>query len=194
MAIAFVSVHNAFMMGTADRRSRVTSISTSSAKPHWRQYATFDPAAPIPRNIWQTYRTSNLSDEAAEAVSSWTEMNANLSMMLHDDAAADEFILNVFGPDVHATYASFPVGVMRADFWRYAILYAMGGIYSDIDTECLQPLDDWFPARKPTNAIDVTDGSSWSPAGGLRYDSVTWADCSLVVALENGVHMCQWVR
>lgn len=195
-----VAISIVFMMGITalyNKRTGGTLLSSSSTQPSWQQYATFDPAAPIPRQLWQSYRTSNLSGEAAQAVSTWAHVNSNLSMMFHDDAAADAFILDMFGPDVHATYTSFPLAVMRADFWRYAILYARGGIYSDVDTECLRPLDDWFPPHKPGvfNFKEMTDPSSWPPAGGLHYDSVTWADCSLVVGTEvRTPHLCQWVR
>ena len=34
-----------------------------------------------------------------------------------------------------AAYRSFPLGVMRADMWRYAVLYDRGGLYADIDVK-----------------------------------------------------------
>ena len=33
-------------------------------------------------------------------------------------------------------YSSFPIGVMKADFFRYAVLLAHGGVYADVDTAC----------------------------------------------------------
>ena len=32
----------------------------------------------------------------------------------------------------------------KADIWRYLILYDKGGIYTDIDTECLIPLKEYI--------------------------------------------------
>lgn len=114
-----------------------------------------------------------------------------------DDEQASAFILDNYGPSVHSLYASFPLGVMRADFWRYAILYANGGIYSDIDTMCVTPADQWFPPRQPKSEdpIFVSNPTSWTPLkpGALDYFKLGWEDCALVAALENDVHMCQWV-
>jgi mannosyltransferase OCH1-like enzyme len=34
--------------------------------------------------------------------------------------------------------------VMKADLFRYLILYDVGGYYADIDVQCSQPLDTWL--------------------------------------------------
>ncbi len=34
-------------------------------------------------------------------------------------------------------FRAYPLGVMRADFWRYAILFAHGGLYADMDCRCV---------------------------------------------------------
>lgn len=36
-----------------------------------------------------------------------------------------------------------PIGVMKADLWRYLIIADQGGVYSDIDTVCCLPIDYW---------------------------------------------------
>jgi hypothetical protein len=68
---------------------------------------------------------------------------------------------------------------------RYAILYANGGIYSDLDTSCKKPISQWLPPRD-------------NAAAGLpmekQYIDTKWEDCPLVIGLENDVHFCQWVR
>jgi mannosyltransferase OCH1-like enzyme len=38
---------------------------------------------------------------------------------------------------------NFPKGVMKADFWRYAVLYFYGGVYTDIDTDPYKSIRDW---------------------------------------------------
>jgi alpha 1,6-mannosyltransferase len=113
-----------------------------------------------------------------------------------NDTEASAFIRTFYGRAVAAIYDAFPVGVMRGDFWRYAILYAYGGIYADVDTECLRPLSGWFPP------LVRPGGGSESPAfvqgvpgalQQLRYGNLTWQDCGLVIAMENDVHLCQWI-
>ena len=40
------------------------------------------------------------------------------------------------------TYAALTSEVARADFARYAMLYQYGGVYADMDVECMRPFDD----------------------------------------------------
>jgi mannosyltransferase OCH1-like enzyme len=96
---------------------------------------------------------------------------------------------------VYAIYAAYPLAVMRADFWRLAVLYAHGGIYADVDTKCLTPVQHWFPPRvtSPQDPRFVINASTWQAAGPLQYFNLTWDDCSLVAALENDAHVCQWI-
>lgn len=35
-------------------------------------------------------------------------------------------------------------GVLRADLFRYLVLFEYGGYYADIDVTCDTPIDDWF--------------------------------------------------
>ncbi len=36
---------------------------------------------------------------------------------------------------VAQVWQSYPLGVMRADMWRYAALFINGGIYADMDVK-----------------------------------------------------------
>eukprot|EP00775_Hariotina_reticulata_P005667 gene5667-5904_t len=57
---------------------------------------------------------------AAAAQATWVKLNPGLNLTLHNDSTAAEFIKHFFGPEVSEVYQSFPLGVMRSDFWRYA--------------------------------------------------------------------------
>ena len=52
--------------------------------------------------------------------------------------------------------------MLRADILRYLILYAHGGIYTDVDTVCLKPFSTWIPAafKNKTNVIVGIEGES----------------------------------
>jgi hypothetical protein len=110
-----------------------------------------------------------------------------------NDSEAAAFISDFFGAEVAKLYEAYPLGVMRADFWRYAVLYAYGGVYSDIDTQCLKPLAQWFPPqnRPPSAPVFVSNGT-WPSLGTVQYHKLSGEDCGMVVGLENDVHMCQW--
>ena len=51
-------------------------------------------------------------------------------------------------------------GLLRADLVRYMLLVAEGGIYTDIDTICLKPIDTWVPAhlKKEVNLVLGIEG------------------------------------
>jgi hypothetical protein len=117
-----------------------------------------------------------------------------MQFTLMNDTEAAAFISNFYGAEVAKLYEAYPLGVMRADFWRYAILYAHGGIYSDIDTQCLKPLVQWFPPQAtPSSSPVFASNGSWPTLGTVQYNKLSWDDCGMVVGLENDVHMCQWM-
>jgi mannosyltransferase OCH1-like enzyme len=186
----------------------------------WNSKVTFNRTAPIPMQLWQTSRTKELGTVAGVLQQTWAKQNPGMGIQLLDDAEAAAFIADCYGQEVAQLYAAYPLGVMRADFWRYAMLYARGGFYADVDTECLKPVQQWFPPwthprEGAGSPVFVTQEGDKSQDGGsaaagpeeqaaaepgvapvlgsIRYANLTWADCSFVAALENGVHMCQWV-
>ena len=118
---------------------------------------------PIPRMIWQTARTRVLTEEALGCRDLWLERSPGWAYRLMDDAEAREFVQDCYGGEVARTYDAFPLGVMRADFWRVLILHHRGGLYTDTDTAPLAPPGEWvLPADR------------------------------LLLAAENDVHLCNW--
>jgi mannosyltransferase OCH1-like enzyme len=119
----------------------------------------------IPKIIWQTYKTSydDLPGYAKEAAQTWQEMNPDYEYRYMTDEEVYAFVLEHFGQDVVDLMKSFKVPVMRADLWRYLVVYIYGGIYADLDTLCQAPAEEWIPAN-----------------------------AKMVIAPENGVHYAQW--
>jgi|688.fasta_scaffold69237_5 hypothetical protein len=117
----------------------------------------------IPLKIWQTYKTDQLPEKAKECQLTWKDQ-PNYHYHFMDDAQIDQFMKKHFSSDIYKTFNSLPMGVMKADMWRYCVLYVHGGIYTDIDSIALQPLEDW--------KIQESD--------------------RIIIALENDLHFCQW--
>ena len=113
------------------------SISTAMPALSW---GFSEPPSAIPFVLWQTYKTWELPKPAQDAAASWTGLNPDLASRIYSDPEASNFMLRTLGAEVLAIYEGFPLGVMRADFWRYSILWAQGGIYADIDTSCARPV------------------------------------------------------
>lgn len=117
----------------------------------------------VPMNVWQTYRSRDIPPEAEKCRQSWVHQKG-IKYHFMDDSAIEHFIRQNYNEDVYRVFISLPLGVMKADLWRYCVLYKRGGIYSDIDSMLLRPISKW--------GIEPTD--------------------KIVIALENEIHFCQW--
>ena len=103
----------------------------------------------IPKTIWQTYKDSynDLQPYMLEASNSWKSHNPDYEYKYMDDNQAKEFVLKEYGEEWSNIFNSLPVGVMRGDLWRYMIIYKYGGVYSDLDTICNEPISKWMPNK-----------------------------------------------
>jgi inositol phosphorylceramide mannosyltransferase catalytic subunit len=99
-------------------------------------------APPIPKHIFQTWKTRDALPAMFEAWSStFKKHNPSYVHRLWSDADNYRFIVDEFSWFVE-TYTHYPAEIYRADAVRYFYLYLFGGFYADLDTECLRPLDE----------------------------------------------------
>lgn len=95
----------------------------------------------IPKIIFQTWKSKT---EIPHNYLHWQETirkhNPEYVYRLWDDADNRLFIEKNY-PWFLETYDAFPAEIFRADAVRYFFLFQYGGIYADMDTECLKPLD-----------------------------------------------------
>ncbi len=118
--------------------------------------------------IWQTYKTKNLPEQAEAARETWISNNPGWKCELYDDADIDTYIQRYWSSKMYSFFKDLPIGVMKADLWRYLILKTHGGVYSDIDSNCLKPVTEWEEEQQ----FDTKD--------------------ILMISLENDEHFCQW--
>ena len=91
----------------------------------------------IPPTIFQTHKSQQYVRDHPElraAQQSWQRW-PGFAYEFFDDKDCDVFMEEHF-PALHPLYAALPLPVMKADIWRYAVLYVRGGIYVDMDLEC----------------------------------------------------------
>jgi mannosyltransferase OCH1-like enzyme len=117
----------------------------------------------IPRLIWQTYKTDKLPARALECQQSW-KTQPGFTYHFLDDPHIKQFIRRELPHRVFKVFQSFPLGVMKADLWRYCVVYIEGGIYADIDAVAVRPITDW--KIRPQHKC--------------------------IIGLENDTHFCQW--
>jgi mannosyltransferase OCH1-like enzyme len=94
----------------------------------------------IPRIIHQTVKSRCVTRDVADAVKVWQGgFDATHSYYIHDDAAVMRLLLQQkehFPEFPHLSLIAdrcLVHGTLKADLWRYLILYLYGGIYADID-------------------------------------------------------------
>ena len=96
---------------------------------------------PIPKRIYQTWKTKNLPWGIKNVITNMIELNPSYSHYLYDDEEIDKFVLENYDGEIVDCYNMLNIGAAKADLWRYLILYKYGGIYLDIDAAILKPLD-----------------------------------------------------
>jgi mannosyltransferase OCH1-like enzyme len=98
----------------------------------------------IPKIIWQTYKSKLPPTQSLKSIQSWLKLNPDFEWFYFDDEKCDQFIRDHFDTNFYTMYSSLPFGVMKADVWRVAIVYVYGGVYVDLDTVCLKPVNEWL--------------------------------------------------
>jgi mannosyltransferase OCH1-like enzyme len=96
----------------------------------------------IPKIIHQTWKTKEIPEKMKFCVNSWKILNPNYQYMFWTDEDIDKFIYDKY-PQFKNIYSKLSLGIQKADLIRILILHYYGGIYADIDFECLKPINIW---------------------------------------------------
>jgi mannosyltransferase OCH1-like enzyme len=98
----------------------------------------------IPKKIFQTWKTSSISENLKLITDTWKLNNPGYDYFLYDDNMCRNFISESFNKEVLDAYDKIKVAAYKADLWRYCILYKYGGFYADIDTLCIGKIQDFI--------------------------------------------------
>lgn len=147
----------------------------------------YDVEGKFPGYVWQTWKDTPASgafdEELRPKEASWTEQHPGFVHEVVTDAAAVPLMQHLYAsvPLVLEAYHALPLPILKADFFRYLILLARGGIYSDIDTTALKPAYDWVPESVPRSSFGLVIGIEADPD---REDWAKW--------YSRRVQFCQW--
>lgn len=151
----------------------------------------YDSKKPFPKRIWQTWKVK-LESELFPANykkyhRQWVLLNPDYYVNVVSDDECAELVATLYRgvPDVARAYSIMPKLILKADFFRYLILFARGGVYSDIDTQGLKPVADWVSMNKTIygdpNKVGLVVGIEADP------DRPDWADW-----YARRIQFCQW--
>jgi alpha 1,6-mannosyltransferase len=145
----------------------------------------YDLASRFPNYIWQTWKTapSDPNFQFREHEASWTELHPGFIHEVITDEVAPKLLRLLYGgvPEVLEAYEALPKPVLKADYFRYLILLARGGIYSDIDTLALRSTLEWVPDTIGRSTFGLLIGIEADP------DRPDWHDW-----YSRRIQFCQW--
>jgi mannosyltransferase OCH1-like enzyme len=106
-------------------------------------------AAPIPPIIHQTWKTLEIPYDIYERrwVESWTKHHPEWLYVLWTDDRLRELGRACY-PQCETMYGPQIPGIFLADFGRYMVLHRFGGLYIDLDYECLKNLEPLLDQRE----------------------------------------------
>ncbi|MGE0715675.1 MAG: glycosyltransferase [Alphaproteobacteria bacterium] len=96
--------------------------------------------SPIPRIIHQTWKTTDLPRPLRRLRKGWMARHPGWEQRLWTDEDLRAFVRDEF-PDLLAMYDGYREPICRVDLARYLILWRLGGVYADLDCECLKPIE-----------------------------------------------------
>ncbi|GAW16448.1 hypothetical protein ANO14919_058760 [Xylariales sp. No.14919] len=145
----------------------------------------YDVESKFPAYVWQTWKNTPADEDFTfrDEEGSWTYHHPGFVHEVITDQVAVH-VLSLFYapiPEILEAYDALPEPVLKADFFRYLILLARGGIYSDIDTYALKSASEWVPDTVPQHSIGLVIGIEADP------DRPDWKDW-----YSRRIQFCQW--
>ena len=136
----------------------------------------------IPLKIWQINPWEDKKVKP-ELVPTWIVKNIRHTYSLLTPSTSDEFVQTHFShtPSVMRTFLKLRNGGLKADLLRYLVIAAEGGVYSDLDTELVQSVDEWIPdAIKERVRVVI----------GIEYDQ--GESVQMISSMFMPLQFCQW--
>jgi hypothetical protein len=103
----------------------------------------FPEGTTIPRLIHQTYRSGDLPEPLQRNVSHLKQQNPTFEYRFYSDSDIEQFIGAEYGVEILNRYRRIApeYGAARADLFRYLLVYRLGGVYLDIKSTTIAPLE-----------------------------------------------------
>lgn len=101
----------------------------------------------IIHQIWMSADGRPMPDIARELCQTWQDNHPEYDYRLWDNHGAAQF-LAAQSPAVEALLGSYPHQIQKIDALKYLILAQYGGLYVDIDYECVKPVSSLFSSHE----------------------------------------------
>lgn len=120
----------------------------------------------IPKIIHQTWKDENLPKVFKVLSETWREMLPGWEYHLWTDEMNRDFVCTHY-PDFLEKFDAYPKNIQRADAIRYLLLQKFGGLYVDLDFECLEP--EFITLLEDADFIAGKEPDAHAKRYGLEY-------------------------
>ena len=110
----------------------------------------------IPLILHQIGPTQEVPEYLKGFADSWSKWNPSIQRMYWTDYELRNFISDQ-APEFLTIFDSFTHGVCRADLGRYLLLQHIGGIYADLDCQCLRPIAQLIEGKELVISAEPKD-------------------------------------
>lgn len=91
-----------------------------------------------------------------------TKVEGDRRCRFWNDTQADAYVRERYA-EFYDTYRGLMKSVEKADMFRYLVVYGEGGVYADVDTECLQSIDDLLLPTDGLVGCDMAESEAYAP-------------------------------
>ena len=98
----------------------------------------------IPKNIFQSWITTDLHPVIQDKVDKMLELNPTYNHKIYTDLEISEFVNKNYPGKISECFNRLTIPVAKVDFWRYLVLYKHGGVYVDLDSSINISLDNFI--------------------------------------------------
>ena len=101
------------------------------------------PQRKIPKQIFRTWEDDSWKTKCRKAYDQTAKIVPDWPQKVFTNQECDAFVHKVYAdyPDIIDAYELCNYGVMKADFWRYLVIYHYGGLYLDMKSAVIKPID-----------------------------------------------------
>jgi glycosyltransferase involved in cell wall biosynthesis len=136
----------------------------------------------IPRIIHQTWKTTEVPGHLSFFQRTWAAHHPGWEYRFWTDADCRDFIASQY-PHFLPIYDGYADPICRVDAIRYFLLRHFGGVYADLDFECLRPLDPLLEGRGALLGLEPPSHVAIQQSKGYEFD---WILCNALMASEPG--------
>lgn len=131
----------------------------------------------VPRLIHQSWMDDQLPHKFLLWSNSFRIRHPEWHWILWTDDANAELVASRH-PELNQSYWALENGIQRADFVRNLYMWDFGGVYADLDMECLRPLDTLFSEPlenvSPLYPPGETSSASLAFVGSMEVNPDDW--------------------